>query len=263
LAGESVFDTATVTVAPPAFTPTGTVIYTFTGTNGTSLAGLTAPPSWTVSADKLTWTETVTLTATGTVPNSDPTGSLPVGSYQFTAAYSGDPNYTGSTSPVESLTIQTAVPALTWGFWKNHTGYDAPVDAWPVGTFIIGTGPNAVTYFGAKTTVNGKTVVDLSTFMIIGGVKYSFRDLQTILGQSVAGNGVINLGHQLIAAILNVANGAGTPTAVSEIQQASDLLAANHLVMGVSVVTSTSNPTLYNELVTLSAELDAFNSSGT
>jgi hypothetical protein len=108
--GESVIDTASGGVSPAAFTPTGTVTYTFTGTNGTSLAGLTAPSSWTVSADKLTWTETVTLNATAPfVPNSDPTGPLPTGSYAFTGSYSGDPNYTGVTGTVEPLNIGPGV----------------------------------------------------------------------------------------------------------------------------------------------------------
>src|SRR5262249_35125217 len=79
--------------------------YTFTGTNGTTLAGLTAPPSWTVSADRLTWTETVTLTGSGAVPASDLTPALPAGSYQFQASYSGDNRYDGSTSALEPLTI--------------------------------------------------------------------------------------------------------------------------------------------------------------
>jgi uncharacterized repeat protein (TIGR01451 family) len=109
--GESVFDTATGGVRPPAFTPTGTVTYTFTGTNGTSLAGLTAPSSWTVSADRLTWTETVTVNATATspVPNSDVTGPLPTGTYAFTASYSGDRNYNGVTGAVEPLAIGSGV----------------------------------------------------------------------------------------------------------------------------------------------------------
>jgi uncharacterized repeat protein (TIGR01451 family) len=110
--GGSVVDTATVTGSPASFTPTGTVTYTFTGTNGTSLAGLTAPPSWMVSADRLTWTEAVTLSA-GVAPDSDPTGALPAGSYQFQASYSGDGNFAGSTSAAEPLAVSEASPTLT------------------------------------------------------------------------------------------------------------------------------------------------------
>ena len=54
------------------------------------------------------WQDTVNVTAAGTVPNSASTGTLPAGTdYAFSATYSGDSNYTGSTSPANSepLTI--------------------------------------------------------------------------------------------------------------------------------------------------------------
>ncbi len=104
-AGVIVLDTAKLTVTPAAFTPTGTATYTFTGTNGTSLAGLTAPAGWTVSADRLTWTETVAVSG-GAVPDSDPTAALPPGFYLFAAQYSGDAHYQGSTSIPEPLVVQ-------------------------------------------------------------------------------------------------------------------------------------------------------------
>ena len=97
--GESVFDTATVTGTPAAFAPTGTVTYEFFA-NGT---GAGAPVS----------TETVTLNADGTVPNSAAHGPLAAGAYSFIAIYSGDGNYTGSTSPVEPLTVNKATPTIT------------------------------------------------------------------------------------------------------------------------------------------------------
>ncbi len=103
--GAVVLDTATVSVAPGGPTPTGTVAYSFTGTNGTSLAGMKAPAGWTVSADRRTWTETVTLNG-GTVPDSRPTAALPPGDYLFKASYSGDAHYGGSVSPEEPLAIQ-------------------------------------------------------------------------------------------------------------------------------------------------------------
>src|SRR5262249_22783860 len=108
--GTSVFDTATVT-APvtrsraTGITPTGTVTYTFTGA---ALATLTVPQGWHQAGltGQTTWTHTVTLDPlTGTVPPSDPTGALPAGSFVFTATYSGDTNFDGSTSADEPLTI--------------------------------------------------------------------------------------------------------------------------------------------------------------
>jgi hypothetical protein len=102
--GGSVFDTATLTVSPEGILPTGTVTYTFTGTNGTSLAGLTPPAGWVVISPT-TWQETVTL-VNGTVPNSAATPALRAGSYQFTAVYSGDDKYAASPpSAPEPLTI--------------------------------------------------------------------------------------------------------------------------------------------------------------
>jgi hypothetical protein len=263
-AGTSVFDTATVTGTP--FTPTGTVTYTFSGTGGTVLPALPPGSSFTLTAAG-TWTETVTLTSSGAVPNSDMTVGLPAGSYQFQAVYSGDPNYKGSTSAVEPLTVTAVTPALTWGFWKNHTGYGSPVDAWPVGNFNLGDG---VSYHGTKIAGGAKGLgkVGPDTTMTVGGTTYTFAQLQSIFASSVNGNAVINLGHQLIAAILNVANGAVTPTAISLIHQASDLLKSGStttpgpLVMGVTVVTATSDPTLYDQLIFLEMGLDAFNSSG-
>jgi hypothetical protein len=144
--------------------------------------------------------------------------------------------------------------ARTWGYWKTHDGYGPQANAWPTGTFDLGDG---VEYFGAV-DAQGRA----ASSMEIGGHFYSFSDLQTILGTSVGGDGVINLGHQLIGAILNVANGAGTTAARNLIHQASDLLATNHLVIGVNQVTSTSNPTLYAQLIALEVQLEAFNKSG-
>ena len=56
-------------------------------------------------------------------------------------------------------------------------------------------------------------------------------------------------------------NGAGTSPAVSLIKQASDLLAANSLVIGVSQVTQQSNPPVYAQFTSLAGQLD-FNSTG-
>jgi uncharacterized repeat protein (TIGR01451 family) len=99
VAGESIFDTATVTGSPAAFTPTGTVTYEFF----TNATGSGTPAS----------TQTVTLNPDGTVPNSAVHGPLGVGAFSFIAIYSGDSNYQGGTSPVEPLTLIEASPMLT------------------------------------------------------------------------------------------------------------------------------------------------------
>jgi uncharacterized repeat protein (TIGR01451 family) len=173
--GESVFDTATVT-GIPGFTPTGTVTYTFTGIDATSLAGVAAPSSWTVSADKLTWTETVTLNADGTVPQSDITGMLPAGSYEFHATYSGDSNYAGFTSDLEPLDINmgtaitqtTILDALTLGPPTGVAG-EAVVDTATVtGSPFTPTGDVTYTFTGSQlaslTPPAGWTLIDATTW---------------------------------------------------------------------------------------------------
>ena len=69
-------------------------------------------------------------------------------------------------------TVQVQNCTFTQGYWKNHP------DAWPVAGLTLGT------------------------------VFYTKAQLLQILGQSVNGNGLVSLAHQLIAAKLNIANGA-------------------------------------------------------
>jgi hypothetical protein len=231
------FGTPTFSVTPTPSTETSTPLVvngdvaTFTITINS-----TVPGTFTVTAG-----DTVTMGGVAVVRN---TGD------NFT---SGD----GSDSPNAVKTYVPVTPALTWGFWKNHDGTGPQADAWPIGIFNIApassSGP-AVVYHGVD--VGG---IAEGTFTV-GGHTYSADDVRSIFGTSVRGNALINLGHQLFAAILNVANGAGTPTAVSEIKAASDLLASNHLVIGVDSVTA-GDP-LYAQLINLASELDAFNSSG-
>jgi cysteine-rich repeat protein len=76
---------------------------------------------------------------------------------------------------------------LTQGYWKNHES------AWPVSSLAL------------------------------GNVTYTKAEALSILGQSVSGNGLVSLAHQLIAAKLNVASGASN-TVVSEIAQADALI---------------------------------------
>src|SRR5262249_10566528 len=86
--------------------------YTFTGAE---LIGLTVPAGWDQAGQTglTTWTSTVPLEADGTVPPTPATPPLPPGSdYVFTATYSGDGNFAGSTSEVEPLTIDKGSSSL-------------------------------------------------------------------------------------------------------------------------------------------------------
>jgi len=119
---------------------------------------------------------------------SNTIGTMPY-SIQFTpvagCAYTVVATGTNSALAGRSTTVTTSFVAdcidqpcgstgctLTLGFWKNH-----PED-WPVTTLSLGT------------------------------TSYSQTDLLNILNQPVKGNGLVSLAHQLIAAKLNIANGA-------------------------------------------------------
>ena len=91
-AGAHAFDTASVAPSSAGITATGTVTYTFFP-NGACTAGTGSPAG------------TVTLTSTGTVPNSLTQGPLVAGTHSFHAVYSGDANYAGSTSACEPFTV--------------------------------------------------------------------------------------------------------------------------------------------------------------
>jgi hypothetical protein len=82
---------------------------------------------------------------------------------------------------------------FTMGYWKNHAG------EWPVASLLL------------------------------GSVVYSKSQLLLILGTSVRGNGLVSLAHQLIAAKLNLSNGA-TPTGVAAALATADALISDQVV---------------------------------
>jgi hypothetical protein len=85
---------------------------------------------------------------------------------------------------IDQVTTQSQNCTFTQGFWKTHCGVPlgcVQPNAWPVSSLTLGTGP---------------------------GVTYTEAQLLQILNQSVGGNGLISLAHQLIAAKLNIAQGA-------------------------------------------------------
>jgi type IV secretory pathway TrbF-like protein len=95
--GTSVQDTAAIIGEVPGLPATGTVTYEFF----TTIDG-TGPHT----------DEMVTLNPDGTVPASALHGPLAAGAYSFVAVYSGDPNYQGSTSDAEPLTVGSGTPAV-------------------------------------------------------------------------------------------------------------------------------------------------------
>lgn len=92
-----------------------------------------------------------------------------------------------STNIAGSTSVQGSDCTYTIGYWKNHTG------AWPVASLTLGT------------------------------VSYTAAELLSILNQSVSGNGLVSLAHQLIGAKLNIANGAN-PTGIAAAISSADAL---------------------------------------
>jgi hypothetical protein len=103
-AGASAFDTARVGPRVDDIAPTGTVTYSLFSSNTCATSAAIT------SRNGRTWPQQVTLTATGSVPNSQATGPLAAGGYSFRAVYSGDDNYAGADSACEPFTIATAPP---------------------------------------------------------------------------------------------------------------------------------------------------------
>jgi hypothetical protein len=113
----------------------------------------------------------------------------------------------------------------TQGYWKNHAS------AWPV------------------------------TSLTIGGVMYSQQQLLALFGDAPQGDASLILAHQLIAAMLNVANGAVPSAAVQQaINDAQAWMTANKgsnaaLPYGVAAGSAAGN-----QATALTDTLDSFNS---
>jgi hypothetical protein len=113
----------------------------------------------------------------------------------------------------------------TQGYWKNHP------QAWPMMSLTI------------------------------GGVTYTQAQLLTIFDTAPGGDASLILAHQLIAAMLNVANGAQAPGAITTaISQAQAWMTAN-LPPGGRLGYGISSSSLAGQQATmLSEQLDGFNS---
>ena len=110
--------------------------------------------------------------------------------------------------------------AFTQGYWKNHP------EAWPV------------------------------TSLKLGSVTYSQQQLLAILHKSVQGNGLVSLAHQLIAAKLNIANGADGSDISDEIIAADALIGSRKIPpIGDGYLSPSSTSSLVDAL-------DDFNNTG-
>lgn len=109
--------------------------------------------------------------------------------YVFTAFANGGPGLTSSlfSTNCRGKTHPPMNCTFTQGYWKNHPS------EWP------------------------------ATSLTLGSVTYSQSQLLAILGTAVKGNGLVSLAHQLIAAKLNLLNGAN-PLGVSAAIATADAL---------------------------------------
>lgn len=105
----------------------------------------------------------------------------------------------------------------TQGYWKNHE------EAWPVDNLTL------------------------------GSENYIISELLQILDEPVQGNGLVSLAHQLIAAKLNIANGAD-PTPIADAVASSDALIGALIIPPIGA--GYLSPANTSNLVTL---LDAYN----
>lgn len=135
--------------------------------------------------------------------------------YIFRAYANGDASFgqSGYTADVTGSTQGLTNCVFTQGYWKNHP------EAWPV------------------------------TSLTIGGVVYTDAELLSILNTPAKGNGLISMAHQLIAAMLNVANGADSTNIQATIDSADLLISSSCAgdpvppIGGCSISPGTTSPT--------------------
>jgi hypothetical protein len=214
-------------VVPAGFTITSA--FTVSATGGkhwdaalvSGVIQLTANPG----TQKLDIGESVTVTFNATAPSL---ANCQSAAYEWTSVgYNSNDFVTPYTlfGSQPSVTVTAACPngcTLTQGFWKEHYPGN-----WP-----------------ASVQSGGLT---------LGTVHYTAAELESILNEPVGGNGLIDLAHQLIAAKLNIANGADG-SAVATTIAAADALIGSLVVPPVG--TGSLAPGDVSALVTT---LDQFN----
>jgi len=149
----------------------------------------TGPAGYTVSLVKTTLEDGVSSTGASVASNT-------------TSNTITNPNATGTDGVVVTFTNTEIVDegcTLTQGYWKTHTGLGAQADAWPA--------------------LAGGT-------MTLGTVAYTKAQLISIFNTPAKGNGLISLAHQLIAANLNILNGASATDISASITAANTLIGA-------------------------------------
>ncbi|MFD1310939.1 beta strand repeat-containing protein, partial [Streptomyces kaempferi] len=243
--GQAKILTATVTVVPPGVgTPTGTVSFfdgaTLIGT-GTLAAGV------------------ATLT----------TSTLSVGSHPLTAVYGGDGDFSGSTSPVDTQTVNAADTTTTLASAPDPSSFGegkvltatvtavAPGMGSPSGTVSFFDG---ATLIGTGTLAGGVATLTTSTLSVgshaltaVYGGDGDFNgstspvDTQTVTAAdttttltSAPDPSSFGEGKVLTATVTAVAPGAGTPTGTVSFFDGAALIGTSTLAAGVATLTTST-----------------------
>ncbi|HEX2054381.1 MAG TPA: Ig-like domain repeat protein [Actinomycetota bacterium] len=160
--GNPVTDTATLT---GGVNPTGTITFTLFGPDDATCAG---PP---------VFTDTVPVNGNGDY-TSDPFTPTAPGTYRWVAAYSGDANNLGATSPCnaanESVTVSEAQPAIVTNVTPANASLNEPVtDTATLSGGVNPTGTITFTAFGPNDATCAGAPVYTATVPVNGNGTYT------------------------------------------------------------------------------------------
>ncbi len=172
---------------PPTTTTTTSSTSTTTSTTTSSTTSTTRLTTTTTSTTHATTTTTSTTTSTTTTTRPTTTTTSSTTSTTHAPTITTSTTATTTTVPPTTTTLPAAQCPLSMGFWKTHPAQ------WPVASLTL------------------------------GSQTYTQAELLPLLTTPVRGDASLILADQLIAAKLNIANGAD-PTLVSTIADADNLL---------------------------------------
>jgi hypothetical protein len=248
-AGAVVHDTATLSDVVGSFNPDLTKISFTFYSNGTCAGTGTSIAN--------------TGSEATNVARSADSAPLAAGDYSYSASFAGDDNY-NPVGPADCEPLHVFRAALTIGYWKTHMYKCGSREK--TGTNGCNTnGPFTSDYLNSSicTAPNACTVGKLGNYnantLTLALAVFNANNCSN--ASSTDANAAACLAAQLLAAELNVANGANT-CICSTIKQANDALAAvNYQGPGKPITLSGSGYTRAN-LITLKTKLDTYNNGG-
>jgi hypothetical protein len=113
-------------------------------------------------------------------------------------------------------------------------------------------------YWGNSPAGQQRLIELVGSGITLGNRSYTAAELDSILDTPVSGNALINLSHQLIAAKLNVLNGANSSAVSADIALAESLI-GNMVVPPVGSDYVAANSALGQQMLAVKDRLDAYN----